>query len=139
MTDADIIKALECCSYGITDKCQECPLSNHGATCMDNLERKALDLINRQQAKIEELEAKHWGECMQIAHYDDESKQFADIGKLCSEIRAGAVREFAEKLKKQAFVCDVSFGYGKQCFSEAVVVNEIDNLVIEMTGGEENA
>ena len=47
---------------------------------------------------------------------------------------ADGVREFAERLKQSAFDCDVSFGYGKEHYTEAVAVIEIDNLAKEMVG-----
>ena len=43
---------------------------------------EAYDLINRQKAEIERLQK--------------ESNQFADIGKMYSEIKADAIKEFAE-------------------------------------------
>jgi hypothetical protein len=46
-----------------------------------------------------------------------------------------AIKEFAERLKESAFDCDVSFGYGREHYTEAVAVVEIDNLVKEMTEG----
>ena len=33
------------------------------------------DTINQLDEQIKELEAKHWDECRQIAHYDDELKE----------------------------------------------------------------
>jgi predicted Zn-dependent protease len=45
---------------------------------------------------------------------------------------ADGVRDFAERLKQSAFDCDVSFGYGKEHYTEAVAVVEIDNLVKEI-------
>lgn len=58
MTDNEIIKALECCSE--PDKCGECPLISsvreHNKVCLDMLPSLALDLINRQKARIKELE-----------------------------------------------------------------------------------
>lgn len=75
MTDAKIIKNFEqCLSENGCGKCL-CRSVVNKANCIKQLENTVLDLINRQQAKIEELEAKHWGECMQIAHYDDELRQ----------------------------------------------------------------
>lgn len=52
------------------------------------------------------------------------------------EIRAEAIKEFAEKLKQQAFPCDVSFGFGKEHCTKAVSAADIDRLVDEMTEGE---
>lgn len=73
MTDAEIIKSLKAC--GGEGDCSDCTyrIFLDKADCIKRLENDASDLINRQQVKIEELEAKHWSECMQIAHYDDEN------------------------------------------------------------------
>lgn len=77
MTDAEIIKSLETCAG--EEGCGKCLLYRtlyfSNTNCIKKLGNAVLDLLNRQQAKIEELEAKHWGECMQIAHYDDELRQ----------------------------------------------------------------
>lgn len=50
MTEAGIIKALECCK---NDDCDNCP--NNFGNCYANLAGYALDLINRQKAEIERL------------------------------------------------------------------------------------
>ena len=56
LTDNEIVKALECCSY-ITGVCPEhCPLMNDDG-CRNILAEKALEIINRQKAEIERLEA----------------------------------------------------------------------------------
>lgn len=56
MTDEDIRKALECCSCDTTRCiCNECPI-RYRESCLDDLPEIALDLINRQQERIEELE-----------------------------------------------------------------------------------
>jgi hypothetical protein len=54
---------------------------------------------------------------------------------IIAKARVEAIKEFAEKLKESAFNCDVSFGYGREHYTEAVAVLEIDNLVKEMTEG----
>lgn len=48
LTHEEIIKALECC---ISDDCDNCP--DTFGNCEHNAMRNALDLINRQQAEIE--------------------------------------------------------------------------------------
>ena len=88
-------------------------------------EQRLLHLVNqlseeikRQQAEIERLR-----EAYSIYEETTGLKQ----------AKADAIREFAEKLKESAFVCDVTFGYGREHCEEAVSVIEIDNLVKEMT------
>ena len=51
MNDADIIKALECCSH--PNMCHECPCHNK-RTCWD-MKQDAIYLIKRQKAEIEKL------------------------------------------------------------------------------------
>lgn len=85
LTDAEIIKALECCSK---QSCEGCPYNDGTSKClMETLPRDTLDLINRQQAEIE--------------RFQKENNQFADIGKMYSEIRAEAYKEFVEAYKDQ--------------------------------------
>ena len=55
MTDAEIIKALECCSNCGLFKCRQCPKNNEDEKCMYRLSKDALDLINRQKTEIDIL------------------------------------------------------------------------------------
>lgn len=55
MTDNEIIKVFECCSKPVSENCKECPL--YSVDCLEiDIEKFALDLINRQQAEIERLQ-----------------------------------------------------------------------------------
>lgn len=104
MTDNDAIKALECC---IKSECSKCPLKR--SFCSENVAMEyALDLIKRQKAEIE---------------------QFADIGKLYSEIKAEVIKEFAERLKEK-LECGLAYDGG-------ILHCAIDRLVKEMTEGAE--
>ena len=60
MTDKEIKKALECCKRDFSMRnCLDCPYNKEkSANCMSFMIEDALDLINRQQAGIEELKAK---------------------------------------------------------------------------------
>ena len=53
MTDAEVKKALECCAEN--KSCTDCPLRKTKSSCSSHY----LDLINRQDAKIEQLEKQH--------------------------------------------------------------------------------
>ena len=68
MTDEQIIKALECCvndDEGVLGFCNNgCPLFGKNANCPEVLRKNALDLINRQKAEIERLEAQHREMCI---------------------------------------------------------------------------
>ena len=52
MNDNEIIKALECCKNLHHTECACCPLGK-GKDCIEKLAGSALDLINRQNAEIE--------------------------------------------------------------------------------------
>lgn len=56
MTDDEIIKSLECCSYDDTGGCRQCVCRINNAACITILMRQAISLILRQRAKIEMLE-----------------------------------------------------------------------------------
>ena len=57
--------------------------------------------------------------------------------KVIKEIEAEAIKEFAERLKAlDRLDVDVSYGYGREHYTEAIAVNLIDNLVKEMVGGD---
>ena len=57
-TDAEIIKALECCSHEAYD-CDACPLNlKEEELCFIEVRKYALDLIKRKDAEIERLNKK---------------------------------------------------------------------------------
>ncbi|MGN0114846.1 MAG: hypothetical protein ACI396_05925 [Acutalibacteraceae bacterium] len=84
MTDNEIIKALECCVLGDCDLCN-CKCGSTG-DCRDALNKKTLDLINRQQAEIERLKKL-------LAEAD------TSYNKCAKRFYKEGVKEFAEKLK----------------------------------------
>lgn len=117
MTDNEIIKALE-------EELKTALVINHRFEESNDTENpddhkfiallsNTIKLINRQKAEIE------W---------------FADIGKMYSEIRAEAIKEFAERLKAKEAIhfckCGEAFVY-TDLFN-----SEIDDLVKESVGEE---
>ena len=116
MTDKEIIKGLECCiNWGITTSCADCPLCNTGCVHFSKL-KETLDLINRQQAEIEELKK---------VVIDDYASEYD------SKIRAEAIKEFAERLKEK-------YPWkGDYLYSTRRTVENIDNLIKEMVGEQE--
>lgn len=96
LTDNEIIKALQ----------------DMGNEYEGNFSNKVLDLINRKNAEIERLEK--------------ENHSFADIGKLYSEIKSEAIKEFWDKLKEKR-LWDVDI-------PDYVFVYDGDDLVKEMEG-----
>lgn len=116
MTDNDIIKALECC---IDCKCKECPCYKNiegEMRCTEIDEEEILGLINRQKAEIERLQKEN--------HFKE--LEIEEFVRMFAEIRAGATKEFAERLK------DLLNFYDPKC---KFVHIHIDNLVKEMTEG----
>ena len=116
MTDSDIVKALECCCKN--NNCDGCPLDylTFSSQCASELAIKSLDIINRQKAEIERL--------------NKEVETFADIGKMYSEIKAEAYREFAERVK----IClQGDIRYDNKILFEC----DIDNILKELVGEDE--
>ena len=117
MTDNEIIKALECCSKNPLN-CRECGYKGrcNRIDCYDYLKRDALDLINRQQSEIERLQT--------------ENNQFADIGKMYSEIKAEAIKEFVASL----IIVDETTAKYCEANEKVVRVSDIEDFAKEMVG-----
>jgi hypothetical protein len=94
MTEAEIMKALECCFKKglLCESCDECPNMAMGSMCMDNMIRDAIDLINRKNAEIEE-----------------KSNRLREILPIVAELKAEAIKEFAERLIEQKHECGCNF------------------------------
>ena len=118
LTDNEIIKALECCT-GDFEGCASCPLYDHCCDRGYKLIYYALDLINRQKAEIERLKGlkKHHQELIN------------ELNKGIAEAKAEAIKEFAERLKKNKLHVEDE----GQIF-KMVHCYDIDNLVKEMVG-----
>lgn len=141
MTDNKIIKALECCAE--EKPCNECPLFDYTEDeikCKNKCFVDALDLINRQRAKIKALEMDNAQLQSDIANANMNSDhalaeiewlKARNVNNCCNwqikynPLRAEAIKEFAERLKKE-------LGFGRH-----TSYDEIDNLVKEMTEGKE--
>ena len=154
MTDNEIIKALECCAERISCD-QHCPYWRNSKGCDYVKIKVILDLINRQKAEIERLEAKY--ERLLKAKEQLEADGSQTIQRLCAEIRTlekdnkycseegnrllmyipkarvEAVKEFAERVKTHSRKMQSS-DFSGEFWDKAVLVEEIDNLVKEMVG-----
>lgn len=132
MNENQIMQALEICSQN--GACTGCPYYKiTSESCQECLADDALALIQKQREEINELTGKHWNECGQIAKYSDELNQFADIGKMYSEIKSEAIKEFAEKLKSNYTTFNIS-----SMVSLDMIFCDINRLLKEMAGGEDN-
>ena len=85
MTDEQIIKALECCQITNCKDCVYCGCDEY-RLCVENLLKDTLNLINRQQAEIEQLKTEK----------DNLIKTYA-------ECQVEFLKEFTEKLKPILF------------------------------------
>ena len=118
MTDKEIIQALQMCHLqGVTSECKGCFYRECPDGCIENMQKDALDLIKQQQAEIEKLQIR----------LRKERHQFADLSKMYSEIRAEAIKEFAERLKEH-----LKGNGGLYCVT--TMNAKFDNLVKEMVG-----
>lgn len=153
MTDNEIKKALECCQTHDM-LCDNCPLFSDW-DCTFHLRKKSLDLVNRQQAKIENLEVEklHLAEFLAESERNVKDLESAledareeieklevdlDLYRMKNEIliedsertATEAIREFAERL------WDELCGIPQYDFNLYCVKYTIDNLVEEMVGEE---
>ena len=127
MTDNEIIKALECC---LSYSCLSCPCEKGASIlCLDDLHRYALDLINRQKSEIERLEK-------DSKRLKKVQMQLDDAMKMYTTIKAEAIKEFAERLKKSSSYSVVADGDREIPSTRRYSISEsnIDNLVKEMVG-----
>ena len=125
MTDNEIVKALEYCFTNDWNrtKCDKCKFYTGTTQCVEDLKSASIYLIKRQQAEIERLKCEMGKLLPKDCAY---TVQMEVSNKLETQIRAEAVREFAERLKNKSLT--------KWDYHDAVDVDEIDNLVKEMTG-----
>ena len=118
-TDEEIKSSLEVIAS--TRNCNECKIRNckwGTCNCSQITANAALDLINRQQIEIERLQKVN--------------DSFTDIGKLYSEIKVEAIKDFAERLKEKLGDCYI-ISDGEYCgFDCGDTHRTITNLLKEM-------
>lgn len=147
MTDDEIITALECCNSGrLKYPCEICPLRMDD--CEYILPKRALDLVNRQNAEIERLkqENKEYCEDNRIIAYQRNQRdkeiralhnQLNGLNFMDKQIKSEAVKGFADRLKDSADKTRI-----KNMETEKVVFYmdefKLDNLVKEMTEGQDD-
>ena len=69
---------------------------------MTSLEKRNAEL----EARVAELEEKHWNECRQIAHYDDELKDLREENKVLMQECDRLIKEKGELLKKSEQIAE---------------------------------
>ena len=132
MTDNEIVKALEYCFTNDWNrtKCDKCKFYIGTTQCVEDRKSASIYLIKRQQAEIERLKCEMGKLLPKDCAY---TVQMEVSNKLETQIRAEAVREFAERLKEKSFKTIRNYGLTK----DVVEVCDIDNLVKEMAGDTE--
>ena len=136
MTDNEIVKALEYCFTNDWNrtKCDKCKFYTGTTQCVEDLKSASIYLIKRQQADIERLKCEMGKLLPKDCAY---TVQMEVSNKLETQIRAEAVREFAERLKNKIKTeCNP---YGKPTFdydTSLAIMRYIDNLAKEMVGEE---
>lgn len=137
LTEEQIIKAMQCV-IGNSVSCSECEYQKAlpFPSCRRMCAEQALDLINRKNAKIENLK--------QIINEQDKEilklqKRIIfwrkDLNYQPEKIKAEAIKEFAERLKEK---CYEDFQETYEMLSPYVTDDDIDDLVKEMTEDKEN-
>jgi hypothetical protein len=115
MTEAEIMKALECCNTNNYDDCCECPLY-YEADCAFPLAVNCLELINRKNAEIERA-TKEVDRLSQVVLYHD--------GQI-SDARAEAIKEVLQRARGK--VCCIP----RHHFTLEQVLCDIDVIAKEM-------
>ena len=136
-SETEIMKALECCTKGVMG-CINCPLfdySDDADACKRYAMRNSLDLINRKNAEIERLEktksigTTNWLTKGMSAEQIAEKKAKA-IAECNAEIRAEAIKEFAERVKAVMSPSTDFNDYTNEFLK--IVCNNIDQIAKEM-------
>ena len=157
LTDEEIISSLEV--IATTCNCNECKIRSGKwgtCNCSETTANAALDLINHQKLEIESLKSE-LSNTRRRALLEAASKfaghsnyhgdtilcklicmaEGKDVGIAkpldISEIKTEAVKEFAERLKKDLFYKCGDINYSETCDLR----NLIDNILKEMVGEEE--
>ncbi len=116
MTDNEIIKDLEICSNE-NGMCSECAYSDDYTNCNTRIAKDALDLINRQKAKIKRLEEL----------LDSSVSSERNVIDNISFERTEAIKGFAERLKK----CYETYPDDEEA-SALYLIKQINDIVEEM-------
>ena len=120
MTDADIMKALECCADDSVIRCKECLYGVSIFSCRQmQLKKDSLDLINRQKAEIERM------------------KTLAKLGNMrANDYRVMRDRALKAEAEVERLKEDVSFGQ-RTCKEWAEICDELTEKLNGAIAGQE--
>lgn len=136
MTDAEIIKAMICCTnFPVCDR-DNCPYGE-STSCATMLGKDVVNLINRQKAEIERFKKIEtavngfWDEIPKLAMV--KNKKYPTLEELLEYIenlKNEAIKEFAERLRTEMWQDWNECSETIYC----VDMKDVDNLVKEMVG-----
>ncbi len=158
LTDAEVKKALDICASEHLGCEDNCPYVTNSDSC--SLKRDALDLINRQEAKLKalqmdnkQLETDNFNANMNCEHLQAEIERLKTEKLILSQKRFNMFErlEFADKIKAEAYK---EFAERLHCHCESIINqphnenvrplswkcayeefdNEVDNLLNELVG-----
>ena len=109
-----VVEMLERCIDG--SDCDSCDYVDNCA-CKEYLLQDAIDTINCQKAEIERLQK--------------ENEQFADIGKLYSEIKVETIKKFKHKIRT---LFRLNF-LRRKCYDE--IFDEAEAMMLKEMAGDE--
>ena len=99
MTDKEIIKALEWCSDDYSDYSSEHGRDCTDGSCMNELMKEALGLIQRQQKRIDELTDRAAIRAIDRIHYNIAELNLIKTGFDIAEIKKRFRAEFEERME----------------------------------------
>lgn len=131
MTDNEIIQALKCLR-GDEIPCKDCAYKNDAFACRRMAAIDTLDLINRQQAEIERLNAENM---LTMSERNAFRTSFYEVSKQLKTAKSESVKEFVKEHKEimRLFLDEDNDFLMKWCEYEV----NTDNLVKEMVGDTE--
>lgn len=144
MKDDEIIKALECCRNTMNENylCDDCPYKD--TQCALLLVTDTADLINRQKAEIEKLKDREENISIICKGAEEKYHELYEEAKviLIRKSRAEAIKEFAEKLKRECNgIISNDWNHKAQPVSWASAyeefIEDIDRFLSEMVGEKE--
>lgn len=136
MTDEQIIQAVDLCANAQED-CRKCPLhSVYSANCIKRLMNITLDLIKRQQEKIEAIINGQETLSKALVTKDAEIERLEaekdNLIRTYKECMTDAIKEFAEKIKESKYQSS-DWSHGEHPF--VVEEDDIDDVLWKMTEG----
>ena len=131
MTDNEIIKALECCSWKDEKHCEICPYDKKETNtyCSVDLAKDALHLINRQKANNKEI----WEERNRIHESLKETETELEEYRKAYVDGQAEIERLQQKIENlnKAYPCTVKMN--DYCLIYARSLDDYDNLIGEIS------